>query len=205
MARDSWCWSNEFPNPGEHKIDLSNPEGLDIRPISQSMFMSVAALARWGHLFLNRGNWDGEQIISRSYVDEATTVQVPARIEPDNRNAGYREAPGRYGYMWWINGYGGWTSAGAKDPPVLRFPDVPYRSGPTRGVYAAKGYQANLCAVIHTLNAPGGEVRANMVLVRAALGVSPDGRHSTPGKFTSAEYNDLLKMLGDAILHEAVP
>lgn len=205
MDRSTWRWSSEFPNPGEHDIDLSNPEGLDIRPISQSMFMSVGAMARWGHLFLNRGNWDGEQIISRSYVDEATTVQVPAEVEPANRNAGYREAPGRYGYMWWINGYGGWTRDAAKDPPVLRFPDVPPRTDPARGVYAAQGYQTNLCVVIHTLNAAGGEVRANMVVVRAALGIGPDGHRSTPGRFTSDEYNHFLKMLGDAILPEAVP
>ena len=205
MARSSWRWSNEFPNPGEHDIDLSNPEGLDIRPISQSMFMSAASMARWGHLFLNRGNWNGKQIISRSYVDEATTVQVSAQIEPDNRDAGYREAPGRYGYMWWINGYGGWKRDGAKDPPVLRFPDVPPRVGPTRGVYAAQGHQTNLCIVIHTLNTAGREVRANMVFVRAALGVARDGRQSTPGKLTSAEYNNFLRMLGDAILPEPMP
>ena len=202
MARNSWRWSNEFPNPGEHDIDLSNPEGLDVRPISQSMFMNAPALARWGHLFLNRGNWNGEQIISRSFVDEATRVRVPAEIEPHNRNAGYREAPGRYGYMWWINSYGGWTREGAKDPPVLRFPDVPPRTGPTRGVYAAQGYQTNLCVVIHTLKSASREVRANMVFVRTSIGISPDGRHSTPGKFTSEEYNQFLKILGDAILPE---
>ena len=200
LARNSWRWSNEFPNPGEHTIDLSNPEGLDIRPISQSMFVSAHAMARWGHLFLNRGNWDGKQIISQSYVDKATTIQVPKEIEPDNRKAGYREAPGRYGYMWWINGYGGWTAKGPKQPPVLRWPDAPERNGPTTGVYAAQGHQTNVCLVIHTLNTPGGEMPANMVVVRLALGVGPGGRYSTPGRLTSEEYNHFLKMLGDAIL-----
>jgi CubicO group peptidase (beta-lactamase class C family) len=168
------------------------------------MFMSAASFARWGHLFLNHGKWNGEQIISQSYVDEATTVQVPANIEPHNRNAGYREAPGRYGYMWWINGYGGWTNKGPTIPPVLRFPDVPPRTNPDRGVYAAQGYQTNLCVVIHTLYNAGVEVGANMVFARASIGISPDGRHSTPGRFTSAEYNNFLKMLGDAIQPEVV-
>jgi CubicO group peptidase (beta-lactamase class C family) len=200
MARNHWRWSDEFPDPGQHTIDLSNPEGLDIRPISQSMFMSDGAMARWGHLFLNRGNWNGIQIISRSYVDEATTIQVRREIEPDDLNAGYREAPGRYGYMWWINGCGGWTPEGPNEPPVLRWPDAPERTGPTRGVYAAQGYQTNLCVVIHTLNTPGGEMPVNMVVVRLALGVAPDGRHSTPGRFTPDEYNHFLKMLGNSIL-----
>jgi len=72
-------------------------------------------------------------------------------------------------------------------------------------VYAAQGHQTNLCVVIHTLNSGGREVRANMVFVRAALGVAPDGRESTPGRFTSAEYNNFLKMLGEAMLPEVVP
>ena len=199
MARASWRWSDEFPDPGQHTIDLSNPEGLDVRPISQSMFMSAGAMARWGHLFLNRGEWNGKQVISRSFVDEATTVQVGKEVKPDNLNAGYREAPGRYGYMWWVNGDGGWTAEGPRQPPVLRWPGAPARTGPTRGVYAAQGYQTNVCLVIHTLNATGGEVPANMVVVRLALGVV-DGRRSTPGRFTSDEFNRFLTMLGDALL-----
>lgn len=204
MARDGWRWSDEFPDPGQHMIDLSNPEGLDIRPISQSMFMSAGTMARWGHLFLNRGNWDGNQIICRSYVDLATTIQVPREIEPDNRHAGYREVPGRYGFMWWINGQGGWTAEGPRRPPVLRWPDAPARTDPTKGVYAAHGMQVNYCMVIHTLNSArsGKEVPANMVVVRLAFGILPDGRRSTPGRFTSDEYSRFLKMLGDALLPE---
>lgn len=198
MARASWRWSNEFPNPGEHMIDLSNPEGLDIRPISQSMFMNAAALARWGHLFLNRGHWNGKQVISPTYVDQATTIQVPRDIEPDNRHAGYREAPGRYGFMWWINGFGGWTEKGPIEPPGLMWPDAPERTSPVTGVYAAQGYQTNLGIVIHTLCTPGGDVRANMVVVRLALGIASDGRRSTPGQFTSKEYSHFLKLLGEA-------
>ena len=202
MARGSWRWSSEFPNPGQHMIDLSNPEGLDIRPISQSMFMNATAMARWGHLFLSRGNWNGQQIISRSFVDEATAVRVPQKTEPNSRNAGYRSAPGRYGYMWWINADGGWTGTGPEKPPMLLWPDAPKRSGPTRGVYAAHGMQSNYCMVIHTLynGASGREVPANIVVVRLAHGVAADGQHSTPGRFTSEEYNRFLKMLGSALL-----
>ncbi len=202
MARDCWRWSNEFPDPGLHTIDLSNPEDLDIRPISQSMFISAGAMARWGHLFLNRGNWKGKQVISRSFVDEATTIQVPRQIEPLNRRAGYREAPGRYGYMWWINGRGGWTTKGPTNPPTLMWPDVPERSGPTIGVYSAHGAQGNRCWIIHTLNTPYGQVTANLVVVRLSLGAVGGTPSRTPGRLTFAEENTFLKMLGEALLPE---
>ena len=179
MARDSWRWSNEFPNPGQHMIDLSNPEGLDIRPISQSMFMSAAAMARWGHLFLNRGNWNGEQIISRAYVDEATTFRSPKR---SNRKTARRLSQSA-GTIWIhvvdqrrgrMDGGGPETATGAQvagcagahrsDNGRLRCPRFADQllHGDPYALYAASGK----------------EVPANMVVVRLAFGVAPDGRRA---------------------------
>ena len=42
--------------------------------------ISASGLARFGHLFLNRGNWNGEQLVSADWVDQATSVQVPPTI-----------------------------------------------------------------------------------------------------------------------------
>jgi len=45
-------------------------------------------LARFGLLILNRGNWDGKQLVSEKWIQEATT---PSSHGPD------------YGYLWWLN------------------------------------------------------------------------------------------------------
>lgn len=52
------------------------------------IFISAADHARFGLLFLNDGNWNGNQIISKDWVD---AVQVSS------------EANASYGYMWWLN------------------------------------------------------------------------------------------------------
>ncbi len=49
-------------------------------------------MAKLGFLFLHQGQWDGHQIVSQRWVEEATKVQV-ATPEGD-------EDP--YGYGWWI-------------------------------------------------------------------------------------------------------
>ena len=49
-------------------------------------------MAKLGFLFLHQGRWDGRQIVSRRWVDEATKVQVTT---PEGD-----EDP--YGYGWWI-------------------------------------------------------------------------------------------------------
>ena len=55
---------------------------------SKGIHISARELARFGLLFLNEGNWNGEQLISREWVTQATSVQVE------------REG---YGYNWWCN------------------------------------------------------------------------------------------------------
>ncbi|HEY2932077.1 MAG TPA: serine hydrolase [Acidobacteriota bacterium] len=44
--------------------------------------------ARFGYLFLRKGNWKGRQIVSNRWVEMATT---PGPVGPD------------YGYLWWLN------------------------------------------------------------------------------------------------------
>ncbi|MCC6394358.1 MAG: serine hydrolase [Bryobacterales bacterium] len=45
-------------------------------------------LARFGLLFLNKGNWNGRQLLPEKWIREATT---PSAHGPD------------YGYLWWLN------------------------------------------------------------------------------------------------------
>lgn len=52
------------------------------------LFINTLDHARFGLLFLNEGNWNGEQLISKDWVQ---AVQQPS------------EAMESYGYMWWLN------------------------------------------------------------------------------------------------------
>jgi len=45
-------------------------------------------MARFGLLFLNRGKWKSEQLISEAWIEKA--------VEPSEPNI-------NYGYMWWLN------------------------------------------------------------------------------------------------------
>ena len=47
--------------------------------------------ARFGLLFLRRGEWNGRQLVSRTWVEAATR---PGEVKPD------------YGYLWWLNTQG---------------------------------------------------------------------------------------------------
>jgi CubicO group peptidase (beta-lactamase class C family) len=65
--------------------------------------IAAREMARFGHLMLNRGKWDGKQLLSASWVEQATTVQVPAKLA-NAHPKGEIEGSGRYGFNWWVNG-----------------------------------------------------------------------------------------------------
>ena len=75
------------------------PEGIDdngnIR-IGGSIELSVRDMARLGQLWLNKGVWDGKQLIDPKYIEAGTS--------PSERNP-------NYGYLWWLNTTGRYEKA----------------------------------------------------------------------------------------------
>jgi len=78
------------------------------------LYLKAEDLAKIGSLFLNKGKWNDNQIVSESWVTTSTSPQIKD-VKPEwRRNMGY-------GYQWWIpeytndgktsiyaaNGYGG--------------------------------------------------------------------------------------------------
>jgi CubicO group peptidase (beta-lactamase class C family) len=70
---------------------------------SNHIFISAREIARVGHLFLNQGNWDGEQLIPKDWVQKASAVQVPASLPLGHTESGL-QGSGVYGFNWWVNG-----------------------------------------------------------------------------------------------------
>ncbi len=78
----------------------ADPQGVNLG--GGDLRMHPADMARIGYLYLRHGQWDGQRILSTTWVNVATTKQ----IDVDNRPEGY-------GYGWWIfpNPYDGMFGA----------------------------------------------------------------------------------------------
>ncbi len=55
--------------------------------------------ARFGRLYLNRGNWNGRQIVPRAWVDASVTPDAPHLMPGPKPNSDNEMG---YGYQWWI-------------------------------------------------------------------------------------------------------
>ncbi len=47
--------------------------------------LTIQDMARFGFLYINKGQWDGRQVVSRAWIEESTAM---------NKN--------KYGYLWWL-------------------------------------------------------------------------------------------------------
>jgi CubicO group peptidase (beta-lactamase class C family) len=83
IPRSDWTW-----------------EDRDGMPIPYSgLHITARSLARFGLLFLNKGMWRGDKVISSTWVTEATHTS--------------QELNPRYGYLWWNNSTQAWPGVPA--------------------------------------------------------------------------------------------
>ena len=126
MNREQWDWGDFGEIDG---IVVNGGSGNSNRHIR----ISARELARFGHLFLNRGNWNGTQLISANWVDESVKVQVPAGTPLGHPESGI-DGRGTYGYNWWANGI---LASGKR-----KWPEAP------EGSFSRSGYNNNDLFVI---------------------------------------------------------
>jgi CubicO group peptidase (beta-lactamase class C family) len=123
-------------------VDANN---LMFRDLSSGISANANAMARIGLLFLRKGMWNGQRILSETFVQTASTPRPEtasaALIDP----AGFPSANQGYGLLWWTNA-------------VQQMPEVP------ADAYWAWGLGDSLIVVIPSLD-----------IVVARVGNNPDG------------------------------
>jgi CubicO group peptidase (beta-lactamase class C family) len=123
-------------------------------------------MARFGHLFLNEGSWDGTELVSAGWVDEATGAQST----PLNAS---------YGYLWWLNRKGPQPNPiAATDPNAPQAPDGQSVPSAPEDMYWAHGLGDQIIQVD-----PGSDT----VVVRLGPATEPAG-----GGFGRGQTSDVV-------------
>ena len=125
MNSDKWDWG-DFGEVNGIVVNGGSGNG------NKHIQISARELARFGHLFLNKGKWKGKQLISSAWVYQATRAQVPASLPLEDLSGA--DGRGVYGYNWWVNSI--------KHDSKRKWPGAP------AGTYSASGYNNNDMFVI---------------------------------------------------------
>jgi hypothetical protein len=70
-------------------------------------------IAKLGQLYLQKGIWQGKRILSESWVEEATRVQIQNASDPDPAKNAQNDWAQGYGYQFWRCRHGAYRGDGA--------------------------------------------------------------------------------------------
>ncbi|MBR0111372.1 MAG: serine hydrolase [Bacteroidales bacterium] len=76
------------------------------------LFLRTEDLAKMGQLFLNKGQWNGKQLVSEKWISEAMSAQIMQPRPPAGR-PGNEDWLAGYGYQMWCNANGSYRLDGA--------------------------------------------------------------------------------------------
>lgn len=86
-----------------HQWD-NNPQGISIG--GYGLYLRTEDIAKFGQLYLQRGVWDGKQLIPTDWVDQATSKQVSNGSDPN------RDWDQGYGFQFWRCRHGAYRGDG---------------------------------------------------------------------------------------------
>ena len=92
-----------------------NPQGINAG--GWGLFARTRDIAALGQLYLQKGAWKGQQLLSRAWVDEATRKQASNGCEPES------DWDQGYGYQFWMCRHGLYRGDGAFGQFCIVFPE----------------------------------------------------------------------------------
>jgi CubicO group peptidase (beta-lactamase class C family) len=87
----------------------ANPRGINIG--WGQMKMQPHDMAKLGYLYLNRGLWEGEQVVPAHWVEASTSKHIDATLHDG------------YGYQWWVDDAGVFLALGYAGQFIYVVPD----------------------------------------------------------------------------------
>jgi CubicO group peptidase (beta-lactamase class C family) len=94
-----------------------DPQGVFVG--SWGLYMRPRDMAKVGLLYLNKGAWNGTQIIPEAWIERSVT--------PSFKGISFEDLTADYGYLWWIEGKGsppGYFALGTKGQYIYINPEL---------------------------------------------------------------------------------
>ena len=135
LSIDQFADQYLFAPLGISKVHWGHTSNKPVIPSGKRLYLTSRDFAKLGQLVLQKGNWNGQQIISEKWIEVATTTKT--KIKGMN-----------YGYMWWqipflVNGrmIQSITASGNGGQYLMIFPELELVGIFTGGAYNSEAAQ----------------------------------------------------------------
>jgi len=83
-------WTNYFNTKLRDKLGMTGGSWVNTSDGLRTYWSTTRNMARFGLMALNKGKWNGNQVINETYFNAATNTSQTINLA--------------YGYLWWLNG-----------------------------------------------------------------------------------------------------
>jgi len=83
-------WTNYFNTKLRDKLGMTGGSWINTSDGLRTYWSTTRNMARFGLMALNKGKWNGNQVINETYFNSATNTSQTINLA--------------YGYLWWLNG-----------------------------------------------------------------------------------------------------
>ncbi|RHO74885.1 class C beta-lactamase-related serine hydrolase [Parabacteroides sp. AF48-14] len=103
-----------------------SPQGINCG--GWGLYLKTEDLAKMGQLFLQKGKWNGKQLLPESWIEEATTSKIaslPSGMRPENLTMKPQDSDWLqgYGYQMWRCRHNGFRADGAAGQYIIVLPE----------------------------------------------------------------------------------
>lgn len=98
-----------------------DPDGINVG--GWGLRIKTEDMAKFGQLFLQKGKWNGKQVIPESWVEEASSAQIiqnPDLPEAEKAKSDWEQG---YGYKFWRSRHNSYRADGAYGQGILILPE----------------------------------------------------------------------------------
>jgi CubicO group peptidase (beta-lactamase class C family) len=107
---------------GIQQIDWEkDPKGINVG--GWGIRVKTEDMAKLGQLYLQKGKWNGKQILSEKWVNEATSKQIEQEPEARQSKKDSSDWLQGYGYQFWRSRNGAFRADGAYGQYIIVFPE----------------------------------------------------------------------------------
>jgi CubicO group peptidase (beta-lactamase class C family) len=90
----------------QFRLNPAPGSGTEKRELASGIYANVNAMARVGLLFLRKGVWGTERVLSESFTTTVRTPQASVAAAANPQSADFPGATTNYGVLWWTNANG---------------------------------------------------------------------------------------------------
>jgi CubicO group peptidase (beta-lactamase class C family) len=169
----------------EHPTWETSPEGISTG--GWGLSIRTEDIARFGQLYLQRGNWNGKQLVPATWVEAATARQTSNGSDPSS------DWEQGYGYQFWRARHRAYRGDGAFGQFCIVMPEQDAVIAITSGLKNMQGvlslvWDKLLPAMSPAPLATDPEARKKLELTLAGLTIRPQEGSSSPAKDSAKTY-----------------